>query len=307
MPTIQANPLCANVKSRKFSKERCRYKATKGEFCSRHWKHPKRFTVSHPGTRSVHASVKKIQRWWRVRHGLFQSKTKTPAFFVRSLCHNSTELASFGPLDEVPRDYFFVIRDMGRFWGFDIRTLVIQYESCGHLENPYTKTQCDLTDLERFRKHVSELRVAKKSIQYEEAKHLTAKQSWNLRVLDTCLRLDMLGYRVATQWFTDLDIVGQRRLYTTLFEMWTETVGLTHAQREVIVPEHLKNKLFKVLPHILVMKSDMDSMRRTNLNVIERLISSAVAQSDRTLGAMYTVMALSDVSAACRNAYPWLS
>ena len=306
MPTIQAKQLCANVKSRKFSKERCRYKATKGEFCSRHWKHPKRFVTSYTVTRSVHASARKIQRWWRLRQGLLLSKVNSPAFFVRSLCHNSTELASFEPLNDVPRDYFFVIKDSKRFWGFDIRTLLLQYESCGHLENPYTKEPSESQTVERFRRHVAILRQSKKSVKYDEVADLTANQSWNLRSLDVCLRLDMLGYRVATQWFTELDIVGQRALYTRLFELWTEQLGLTHAQRERIVPEHLTNKLFKVQPHVLVMKSTMDSMRRTNLNVIERLISSAEAESDRTLGAMYTVIALSEVSAACRNAYPWL-
>lgn len=308
MPTIQAKQLCANVKSRKFSKERCRYKATKGEFCSRHWKHPKRFVTSYAVTRSIHASARKIQKWWRLRQGLLLSKINTPAFFVRSLCHNSTELASFEPLNDVPRDYFFVIKDSKRFWGFDIRTLLLQYESCGHLENPYTKEPSDSKTVERFRRHVALLRQSKKSVKYDEdLGNLTATQSWNLRSLDVCLRLDMLGYRVATQWFTELDIVGQRALYTQLFELWTEQLGLTFAQRERIVPEHLTNKLFKVLPHVLVMKSTMDSMRRTNLNVIERLISSAEAESDRTLGAMYTVIALSEVSASCRNAYPWLN
>jgi len=200
-----------------------------------------------------------------------------------------------------------VIKDSKRFWGFDIRTLLLQYESCGHLENPYTKEASDSQTVERFRRHVALLRQSKKSVKYDEVADLTANQSWNLRSLDVCLRLDMLGYRVATQWFTDLDIVAQRALYTRLFELWTELLNLTPTQRERIVPEHLTNKLFKVQPHILVMKSTMDSMRRTNLNVIERLISSAHAESDRTLGAMYTVIALSDVSAACRNAYPWLN
>ena len=55
-----------------------------------------------------------------------------------------------------------------------------------------------------------------------------------------------------------------------------------------------------------LMKSDIDSIRRTNLNIMERLISSAQASSDKTLGAMYTVMGLSHVSGPCRRAYPWL-
>jgi len=305
-----ARQLCANVKSRKFPQERCKYNATKGEYCSRHHKHPRRYEMPIPTiTRSINTAVKKIQKWWRFWNGLYMAKKRTPLFFVRDMCHNDTELASFESLDKVPRDYFFVLKESGRYWGFDIRSLVVHYESCGILENPYTKTPITAKSVELFRLQVDTLRRWKKSIQFEESTGLTLKQSWNLRVLDVCLRLDMLGYRVATQWFSDLDIVLQRHFYAVMFELWHERLQLTPAQRNKIVPDHTSPtmKLFKWTPMKAAMKSDIDSIRRTNLNIMERLISSAESHSDKTLGAMYTVMGLSHVSLACRRAYPWLA
>jgi hypothetical protein len=121
-----------------------------------------------------------------------------------------------------------------------------------------------------------------------------------------CLRLDMLGYRVATQWFTDLDITSQRQLYTVLYKMWNEQLSTVPDIRERIVPDNVTCKLFKWTPLKISMKFDIDSIRRTNLNVLERLISSAVVPSDKTLGAMYSVMSLCQVSSHCRRAYPWL-
>jgi hypothetical protein len=215
-------------------------------------------------------------------------------------------LASFEPLTEVPRDYFFVVKDLTRFWGFDIRTLVTQYEADGRLENPYTKDSCDSKTLEDFRLHVECLRHWKKPIHYETYSNLTPAQSWNLRVLDICLRLDMLGYRIATQWFTDLDLISQRTLYSKIYQIWNES--RTPGLQERIVPGHSlhTNRLFKWTPDKINSKLDLDSVRRTNLNVVERLISSAAVQSDKVLGAMYTVMALSHVSERCRRAYSWL-
>lgn len=260
-------------------------------------------------TRSVHAVARKIQTWWRLRYGIYLARHRSLAFFTRDICHNETELASFEPLQSIPRDYFFAIKEANRFWAFDIRTLVIQYESESKLENPYTKEQCDTKTLEDFRKRLEILRQYKKSIHYEQYNDLTPSQSWNLRVLDICLRLDMLGYRVATQWFTDLDIVSQRNLYTSLFEIWNQQLVMTAGLQDRIVPEHniSTNRLFKWSPSKIGFKAELDSVRRTNLNVIERLISSATLQSDKTLGAMYTVMALCEVSHRCRVAYPWLS
>jgi hypothetical protein len=89
--------------------------------------------------------------------------------------------------------------------------------------------------------------------------------------------------------------------------MWSETIGLTEEQKESIVPQYnvASQKLFR-LSIANTFKSELDSIRRTNLNVIQRLISSAQLQSDKTLGAMYVVMALASVSERCRTAYPWL-
>jgi len=295
-----------NIKSRKFPTERCPYPAKKGNFCSRHFKNPVVYTIPNI-TRSVSNSVKKIQKFWKRYYTIRLARERTPAFFVRSLCHNDTELASFGPLDAVPRDYFFVLKDASRLWGFDIRTLVVQYEADGKLENPYTKETCSSKMLESFRIRVDSLRRWKKSIHYEEITGLTKTQSWNLRVLDICLRLDMLGYRIATHWFSDLDIINQKRLYVALHSIWLSPT-INDAMRNTIVPGFSKNdtSLFKWTPDTIFLKTELDSVRRTNINVIERLISSATQQSDKTLGAMYSVMALCQVSYRCRQAYPWL-
>jgi len=249
--------------------------------------------------------VRKIQSFWRLKNGLKLSKERSPAFFVRSLCHNDTEIASFDPIDTIPRDYFFVIQEGIRFWGFDLRTLIIQYETEGKLDNPYTKELCPHNIIEAFQKRVEKLRRLKKPLHYLSSTNLTPVQNWNLRVLDMCLRLDMLGYRIATQWFTDLDLSRQKDLYAALYTTWGNT-SITDEHRELIVPGYSDKALplFKWKNNFI--KNDMDSIRRTNLNIMERLISSAIQQSDKTLGAMYCVMALTNVSYRCRQAYPWL-
>lgn len=303
---------CKNIRSREFPEERCKYTTTGGDFCSRHIKNPRPFKTKEVpiiSTRSMTVNVKKIQIWWRKKNNRRLLREKSPAFFNRSLCHNDSDLASLEPLTNIPRDYFFVLREGGRLWGFDIRTLVAQYEMEGHLENPYTKALCDSDTVDSFRKSVDNLRKLNKPVQYETTTGLTITQNWNLRVLDLCLRLDMLGYRIATQWFSDLDIVGHRRLYLFLYSMWTEELGLSEEQKELIVPRHAAEdfKLFKWSPVKVIIKNEIDSIRRTNLNVMERLVSSAIQQSDKTLGAMYTAMALARVSYRCSQAYPWLA
>ena len=288
---------------------RCTYPVKRGEFCSRHYKNPKRYEQTSPAvsTRFIQSTATMLQRWWKLRKGFVFSKRYTFAYFCRDLCHNDTELATFEPLTTIPNLYFFAIRQSGRFWGFDIRTLLIQYEESHVLMNHYTTEVFDQNNLESFRKRLEYLRRWKISLEVQDTVQLNAKQSWSLRVLDVCLRLDMLGYRIATHWFSEMDITQHRKLYAILYTMWSETLGLSEEQKESIVPQYsvASQKLFR-LSIANTFKSELDSIRRTNLNVIQRLISSAVEQSDKTLGAMYVVMGLATVSERCRSAYPWL-
>ena len=302
---------CANIKNKKHPMMRCTYPIKRGDFCSRHYKNPVRFEISSPAasTRSTHMSAVKIQHWWTFWKGLLFAKRYSPLIFCRDQCHNDTELATFEPLSTIPTAYFFTIRQHTKYWGFDIRALLIQYEYSNTLQNPYTTELCEQSTLERFRKRLEDLRRWKLPLELDNGlATLNTKQSWNLRVLDVCLRLDVLGYRIATQWFSDMDITQHRKLYAILNNMWSESIGLTEQQKESIVPQYnvASQKLFR-LSIANTFKSELDSIRRTNLNVIQRLISSANQQSDKTLGAMYVVMGLAGVSERCRIAYPWIN
>jgi len=298
--------LCINIKSKKFPKERCSYKATNGKFCSRHYKNPVLFENPLP-KKNITAMAIKIQKFWKFWNGLKQAKERTLSYSLRSLCHNDSELASFEPVSMIPKIYFFAIKENLRFWGFDIRTLVVQYENSGILENPYTKELCKPEIVEIFRKRLDKLKRWKLPIHFDEISGLSQKQSWSLRVLDMCLRLDMLGYRVATHWFNDLTIARQKTLYSHLFNIWNDD-NITDELRESIVPGFSvgETTLFKWNIQKISMKTDIDSVRRTNLNIMERLISSSNEQSNKTLGAMYSVIALCNVSYKCSMAYPWL-
>ena len=216
----------------------------------------------------------------------------------------------FEPLENIERDYFFVMKEPDEkfYWGFDVRSLVIQYEKEGRLENPFTKRECSRNVTEKFRERVELLRKWKKTIHYEQLSGLTNEQQWNFRVLDLFLRFDILGYRIATQWFSDLNLYQQQQLYSVLYYLWNEDLNLSTDIQERIVPDHARpsNRLFKWHPNKINNKHDLDSVRRTNINVLERMVNSASQHSDQTLGAMYSVMALTFISPHCRRAYPWL-
>jgi hypothetical protein len=119
-----------SIKNKKTPNEQCIYIAKRGNFCSRHLKNTILYIPPSP-TYNLSSYARKIQRFWRAQYKRSLAKERGPGYFVRSLCNNETELASFEPLDNVPNVYFFTITEKKLLWWFDIRTIVFQYEEGG--------------------------------------------------------------------------------------------------------------------------------------------------------------------------------
>jgi hypothetical protein len=85
-------------------------------------------------------------------------------------------------------------------------------------------------------------------------------------------------------------------------------LNLTIQQKNQIVPgfNNRQNKLFKYYPHEFQIK-DEKSVKKYNLNTIERFISSSNDKTQRSLGIMYILMALCYVNDNVAEAYPWLN
>lgn len=306
MPKHAQKQLCANIKNKKHSALQCTHPAKHGDFCKLHYKNPHRFVSTvKPAAHDTYAII--LQRWWRFQRRQSLMKLHSFAVFCRNVCHNHTEIASLESLDSIPTMYFIGMKQNKKIWGFDIRTLLKQYEKTSVFINPYTTEKFDFQNLELFRKLLEKLRSQKISLEFQTDSPINPKQSWNFRVLDICLRLEVLGYRIATQWISELTTSSHRTLYTLLHNTWFKADTFTEELRETIVPNYndSSNKLFQ-FNELSVKKCDLDCIRRTNIHIIHRLISSAKEQSDRTLAAMNIVSALSCVSEECYSEYHWL-
>ena len=314
---------CANVKSRKHHTEKCPNPASHGAYCGIHYKNPKPWKplssteiakAVTPRTRSEIANVKKtmatkIWNWYKSCYGGHMYRTRGPAYHVRSIATNDTDFFSADPVSDISGVMFFSYKDMdNHVYVFDIRsihTLIHRSRIQGTApQNPFTRTNLDVGVIRNVNTVVKNLEAHGIPTEWAPLEPPTPEQQLCMKVVDLFHIIDELNYYSSPDWFLRLDLDKHFQLYTDLHAIWSHRAGLSIQQKNAIVPGFTP-QLFRHPPWALRTQS-LSAMQKLNMNTIRMLITSAIDRSDRILGAMYVVSAMTLVNEDARRAYPWL-
>ena len=307
---------CANIKSRSHADQPCTLSATHGEFCSRHYKNPRRFLQNQPiipeamMTRSALRKINTLQRFWRSKRGIRRFHAQGPAANIRAVAANDTEVYSLESVDTIPQCFFFSFADETKtIWAFDIRSLSHLVTEGNEIVNPYTRVLLDSVTLKKIHDRIVWLRQRKIPIVYVTNESMTQEQIWNQKVLDVFFRMEGAGYRASCRWFQDMNLTAHSTFYRRLHRLWTYQLGLTAAEKEAIMPGYNSGmtKLFRQTPDRIESQiHDLRWWRRANLNLILEFLTRAPQKSQQSLGALYILMALVQVVPEAAEAYPWI-
>ena len=295
--------LCMNIKNKHSPNVQCISKATVGDFCKKHSKHPVRFIL-----KKDEPQIYKIQKWYRKLCILRNFKQQGPSRNDFSLSNNITELYSFDSFETIPKIYYYSFSDTKKnIWAFDIRTLSYLLSKTKTLINPYTQEKVSQTLVNRILKRIEWLKKYKYDVMYKNNDTLTKEQFWNQRVLDVFSKMEEHNYLVNSDWFHQLSKADHIDFYKKLYDIWNYRLNLTIQQKNQIVPgfNNKQNKLFKYYTYEFELK-DEKSVKKYNLNMIDRFISSSTDKTQKSLGIMYVLMALCYVNENIAEAYPWI-
>jgi len=291
---------CMNIKSKHYKNIQCSNKATIKEYCKKHSKNPIQFSSS------LNISASLIQKFWLKYIHRKRFSRQGPAIHCRSLANNTSEIYSLESVEKIPKNYFFSFSDSQKnIWAFDIRTLSYLLSKSISVQNPYTREYFDSKVLEKIHKRIKWLKQKKYKVMYEENTVLTSEQVWNQYVLDVFSKMDEKGYLVNPDWFHEMDKEDHINFYKKLYTLWNYRLNLTNKEKNAIIPSHnsTRNSLFKIEdPEI----KEEKFLRKNNLQLIERFITSGNDKPQKGLGVMYVLMALVQVSDAVAEAFPWV-
>jgi hypothetical protein len=313
---------CGNIKSRKHPDSRCPSSATQGEFCAKHCKNPIRYEASQNSQETPQpASIQQIQRntkvaqriwkWWSSRRGLHRYRSQGPCVNSLKLAENETDIYNMESIDKIPMLYRWSYADSTKhIWLFDVRSLSMMRtsEMCSEFYNPYTRELIPLRAATQFATRCGWLRERKYCLLHSPDSELTPEQIWHQKRLDMAMKYDMLGYHMNLSWFEELSIRDLAYFYCELFELWYYRLNLSSEIKNLVVPDWSSQTtpLFKWIPFQLSSRTDKKWWQRTNLDLLNRLVSSATLKEHKTLGALYGMTAFAIVSAKVRQQYPYL-
>ena len=305
---------CANVKSKTHPDSPCKSIAVHGDFCARHWKRPHRYVAlaelrNTYVTRFYLQAARRIQSWWRRSLPFLLYKNQGPATNLQTISQNTTEVYSMEPINKIPKLFFFSYADNQKnIWSFDIRSLSHILAQGRVLENPYTREPFIVETIQKVRDRIAYLRKRKYPVLYLQGDNLSQDQEWNQRVLDVFMKLEALGYSAACSWYHTLTLKDHMDFYTMMYELWNWKIGLSAAEKELIVPGHMKApKLFRWIPELVNLAGhNLRWWQKHNLWLIQTFIEKSSDKSKNALGAVYIIMGLVHVSEEASEAYPWI-
>ena len=307
---------CCSIRSKKNPEQRCPNSAKPDlDFCGFHVKTAIRWSLAAgetgpetPSYVSNISQIQKIQGWYRHKKWYRNIHLHGIAYYDRSLCVNSEDFFSTDSMKDISNNYFFSYRDLSenQIYGFDIRSFNMLLQSAGEEppKNPYSRSTIYDSTLIRAKRIINWLIIRQKPTIWTPTQPITAEQTWRMKVVEIFVIMEQLQYGADPEWFISLNLSQQKLFYLHLLDIWTHRAGLSQADKERIVPS-TPNLFHWGITRITAIQQ-ISTIRTSNSHIMKRLVSSAIQQSDRVLGAMYILTALTQVCSSAAEAFPWL-
>lgn len=307
-------PICKNIRSRRIPDQRCPNPAIIGEYCGIHNKHPRPFInksiipseiINLPINSNIYS--KKIKRWLLIRSREKKRRRQGPSFIVPEISNNTTDFYSMEDIISIKKSMLFsFIDEDNKVYSFDVRSLsaLLEKKTEKQFLNPYTRQFISDKNIQKAIQYIRWCRKKGIDTRWEPIQPDTPDQIFQLKVTDLFQKIDELNYYTDTTWFIGLNINHLRRFYVELYDIWYHRAGLSNEQRNLIIPTPARPFRYSI-KEIIGLKN-LSILQKINLDLMRMFISAASDISDRSLGAMYILTALTLVNSDCAASYPWL-
>lgn len=313
---VGMNHLCVSIRGKTHPGERCTHPAKTGtEWCGLHGKQAKPVRwIPTPGfshqdrekeegekeevqTKPDEAVVRRIQTVWRS----WLARRTGPLWGHCTESNNPYDFFSSDPVEEIPLQYFSsFVDESGKGYIMDTRSVSSLLEHSKQSgtppQNPFNRMDFPPLYLRRLRFHGT-------PAVWQSLQPTSEEQKFQMDVTDLFRRIEDLGYYTNPTWITELDRTGLQRLYIELADIWNHRAMLTPEDRNRIVPPPIQAFRFPVRT-ALIMKEK--ALRPLLLDTCTALVASATARSDKQLGVIYVLGALSVIHRDVGAAYPWI-
>lgn len=250
--------------------------------------------------------IQRIFRGYLIRNFL---KLHGPALKNRELCVNNQDFLTFTELKTIPYYQFYSFKDKDNFvYGFDLCSIYNMIKDGEYVKNPYNRNDLPKDILKSLKKII---KISKKiklplNIKLEDdSDKLSYKKKTELRALNVFQKFDSMGFITDSNWLMNLSRNRCIRYIRELDDVWNYRAQINTETKNSILPPY--GRLFNNinLNNIFSTKTEL-YIKNFILDIIEKLITSGINESSRSLGGFYALGTLTIVSINASNSLPWL-
>lgn len=256
-------------------------------------------------------SANKIQRIWRKYMIQLFNKTLGPSYFNRKLSNNVDDFLTAEDITEIDYYNFFSFEDEDSFiYTFNIISIFTLIDKNCH-ENPYNRKKLSPAIIELVKRRIKYNKILGETSIFEEYK--PKERTIEDKINQVFTKIDELGNYSNSSWLLNMNAQQTKRFLYELFEIWNFRAQLTQNRKNEISPPN-GNPFYNLPRGLFVAQNqnqntttyNLNSLRNMCVDVMERMVFRATLDSDKNLGALYILCALTLTTTEARQALPWL-
>jgi hypothetical protein len=214
---------------------------------------------------------------------------------LRKNCNNNEDFYTYDLLNEIEDKYFYSYKDPKGFkWGFDVRSILKLIQM--NYPNPYTTEKFPDIVLKQVKKKIKLLKDNKLLVDIEEIVLRDRKASIKQKLVDLFSDIELNGYSCQISWFFNMSRRGLKELYKQLEDLWNYRAQLSTESKINICPPD--GRIFTTPVSDVMNYSCKEDLQELIIHDVSKF-KNAINLSDRKLGYMYFIIALSIVSPPC--------
>jgi len=221
-------------------------------------------------------------------------------YFLKDICKNNEDFYFMTTINEIENKYLFSYKDThNNVWFFDIRSFkkLIEHKA----ENPYTREIIPNNIISNANYIIKILNKQKIDTNIEELLLTNKKDIIKQKCVDLASNISEHGYFCDIQWILSLNLSKLKKLYRSLEDIWNYRAYLTTEVRSRIAPPD--GKVYNIRVRSVYDMNDSNDIIDLILTETNKF-NNAIEVSDKTLGYMYFLIGLSEISQECWESNP---
>jgi len=222
--------------------------------------------------------------------------------------NNTTDFFTMEDISKIPQIHLYSYTDQDGFnFIFRISSLFLHFESKQNA-NPYNR-QPFLEHVVEEIKFIKKIHCMYSCLSDEETENvpdvLSRSQKIRLELTDLFHIIDTLGNYSDMNWLLNLSRRMVVKFIKELYDIWEYRAQLTMESKRQICPPN-GNPFQSVVIQTLTRFQEAEYLLEVCISILNKLLKCNTSDSNKSLGALYILSALTIVSPDAADALPWL-